>query len=179
MIIIGQILIALGFLVGTVSTAFDKEMVNWPMFGAAMAIGVVGIIMAAVGRKRSANAEETLTANLGAIGSALDALAEKARELDAAKEDIFVYDFHEKIDAMFPLHLDNFVAARESVIHAYSMNDYADLMNHFAAGERTINRVWSASVDGYIDEVKQCLTKAAGHFRDAASLYKELEARKT
>ena len=59
MIIIGQILIAIGFLVGTVSTSFDKELVNWNMFGGAMVLGIVGIIMVAVGRKRSANARSS------------------------------------------------------------------------------------------------------------------------
>ena len=37
-------------------------------------------------------------------------------------------------------------------------------MNEFAAGERYLNRCWSASVDGYIDEIKTYLGKARTQF---------------
>jgi hypothetical protein len=37
-------------------------------------------------------------------------------------------------------------------------------MSHFAGGERYLNRVWSASADGYIDEVNAYLTKAHEQF---------------
>ena len=40
-------------------------------------------------------------------------------------------------------------------------------MSHFAAGERYINRVWSASADGYDDEAETYLKKAAGQFDEA------------
>jgi len=38
----------------------------------------------------------------------------------------------------------------------------------FAAGERYVNRVWSASADGYRSESLTYLNKAAGQFRDAS-----------
>ena len=47
------------------------------------------------------------------------------------------------------------------MIHVFGMQNYADVMSNFAAGERYINRVWSASTDGYVDEVG-CTWKGAG-----------------
>ena len=40
-------------------------------------------------------------------------------------------------------------------------------MSNFAAGERYINRVWSASADGYDHEARTYLEKAANQFQDA------------
>ncbi|MDZ7770818.1 MAG: hypothetical protein U5K38_18035 [Woeseiaceae bacterium] len=43
-------------------------------------------------------------------------------------------------------------------------------MSEFAAGERYINRVWSASADGYDGEAADYIAKAAHQFRDAQSM---------
>jgi hypothetical protein len=51
------------------------------------------------------------------------------------------------------------------------LQNYADVMSAFAAGERYINRVWSASTDGYVDEVRSYLERATQQFRDAGSLF--------
>jgi hypothetical protein len=48
------------------------------------------------------------------------------------------------------------------------------VMSAFAAGERYINRVWSASTDGYIDEVRSYLERATQQFGEARSLFEEL-----
>ncbi len=48
-------------------------------------------------------------------------------------------------------------------------------MGAFAAGERYINRVWSASTDGYVDEVRNYLDRATQQFREARALFAELQ----
>ena len=47
-------------------------------------------------------------------------------------------------------------------------------MTRFAAGERYLNRVWSASADGYIDEVNEYLEKAKDQFVDSLDLIRRL-----
>ena len=59
------------------------------------------------------------------------------------------------------------VDARKSLSLIYNLQTYADIMSAFAAGERYINRVWSASADGYIDEIMEYLERAFEQFRDA------------
>jgi hypothetical protein len=49
-------------------------------------------------------------------------------------------------------------------------------MSNFAAGERYINRVWSASTDGYVDEVNLYLDRALRQFREAHEHYHGLWA---
>jgi len=48
-------------------------------------------------------------------------------------------------------------------------------MSHFASGERYLNRVWSASADGYIDEVSAYLEKAKLQFSEALEKVRNLK----
>jgi len=60
-----------------------------------------------------------------------------------------------------------FVNSRESMIPVYGLQEYADVMNDFAGGERYVNRAWSASADGYVDETWHCVEVARGRLARA------------
>ena len=62
--------------------------------------------------------------------------------------------------------------------HLFGLQPYADIMSAFAAGERYINRVWSASTDGYVDEVKMYLTKAHDQFIEAQGKFDKAKLNK-
>jgi hypothetical protein len=47
------------------------------------------------------------------------------------------------------------------------MGGYAELMDRFAAGERQINRAWSAAADGYLDEATRCLSNVPAMLAEA------------
>ena len=66
--------------------------------------------------------------------------------------------------------LDIFVENRESIGHAFGLQSYADVMTHFATAERYLNRCWSASSDGYTDEVNTYLARAKDQFTQALEL---------
>ena len=70
----------------------------------------------------------------------------------------------EVIDLRLRNDLRRFADARESMVHLFGLQTYADIMSHFAAGERYINRVWSASADGYDEEADSYLEKASRQF---------------
>jgi len=177
MVILGRILIVVGFLVGAAAASIHEENVKWAVFGPALAAAALGIGLVQTAMRRLARDHATLTGDLKSIEQSLAELATRSAQLDADKANLDVYDVHERIDATFMEELDRFVQARNSVVHAYGMSQYADLMNHFAAGERSLNRAWSASVDGYIDEVQECLAKAARHFEDARDVYADIKTK--
>ncbi|MCZ6508515.1 MAG: hypothetical protein O7A04_10795 [Acidobacteria bacterium] len=64
------------------------------------------------------------------------------------------------------------IQARESISHRFGLQAYAEVMNAFAAGERYLNRVWSASTDGYIDEAHTYIDKARGEFENALAAFR-------
>jgi hypothetical protein len=49
-------------------------------------------------------------------------------------------------------------------------------MNSFAAGERNLNRVWSASTDGYIDEAHDYIALAREQMVEALEKFRALES---
>jgi hypothetical protein len=87
--------------------------------------------------------------------------------LEKEKLGLHPNEFHDWIDRTFRVDLDTFVEARESIVHMHGLQAYARVMNEFAAGERYLNRVWSASVDGYVDEVLAYVTQACNQFKRA------------
>ena len=73
----------------------------------------------------------------------------------------------DRIDLKLREDLRRFADARESMVHLFGLQTYADIMSNFAAGERYINRVWSASADGYDEEAEAYLKRAAVQFDEA------------
>ena len=78
-------------------------------------------------------------------------------------------------DSLLRGDLNNFANARESMEHFFGLQNYADLMSAFTAGERYITGVWSASIDGYVDEVRSYLVRATWQFREAIVLFTDLQ----
>ena len=109
------------------------------------------------------------------LDRSLASVVEKAAALDAAKAETDVYELRHIIDREFPDDLDAFVQARYSLVHSFGLQQFADVMNPFAAGERYLNRVWSASTDGYIDEAQTYVTKAREQFELALEILRGLE----
>ncbi|MCB1582580.1 MAG: hypothetical protein R3E90_13405 [Marinicella sp.] len=159
--------VALAFFGGAFLTSLDKELVNWMYFLPLMLLGFGAAFMF---RKLShaenkqghvlQNNKKVLIESLGNILTNLEAL-------DGNKENIPTYEMRFEIDKLFREDLLNFADARESMKHIFGLQHYADIMSSFAAGERYINRVWSASTDGYIDEVMMYVEKSLSQFQHA------------
>ncbi|MBS1271817.1 MAG: hypothetical protein MAGBODY4_00949 [Candidatus Marinimicrobia bacterium] len=172
---IGLILITVSFLAGSYITVLHEWTINWAWFLPGLVVGLIGVALVQVGERKIAGEEEAVAANIRTLDESLKKVVQNARDLNARKSEINVYDLHDIIDETFIEDLNTFVDARESIGHAYTLQDYADIMSHYAAGERYLNRVWSTSVDGYIDEAHTFLEKAEDQFTQAYDRLKRLE----
>ena len=166
----GFILVAVGFLGGALASVVSETEVHWVWLAVAVGVGVVGVILVRVGHKSEAHAVERLTFDMQAIDRSLRRIVENITALNRQKQSIDTYDVRHRIDELFPSDLSDFVSARRSIAHVHGLAAYAEVMSDFAAGERYLGRAWSASADGYIDEVNACLDRAGEQF--AASLDK-------
>ena len=169
------ILIGAGFISGALVSVLQDVEVNWLYYALSLAAGIVGIVQLRVLDRREKHSEETLAYNLQTLEEAIDHIVKHARQLDDNKQDINPYDMRYEIDKYFPDAINEFVASRESISHAHGLQKYADIMNNFAAGERYLNRVWSASVDGYIHEVNNYINKARAQFETTQKMVHDLE----
>lgn len=171
---IGFIIMALGFIGCALVATVHKEMVNWSYFISTMAIGITGVVVLRITIKRHQKGEEKVDADISNIEKCLANIVQKMKAFNQDKESVNVYDIHEKIDEIFLDDIEAFLKARESIIHQYDMQSYADLMSHFAAGERYLNRSWSASADGYVNESYTYVGKSLEQFTIAQDHFNKL-----
>lgn len=164
---IGYLLIIVGFLAGALAAVVDKEQIRWFWFAIALAAGAIGVAFARIGKRMESRHEGKLTYNMQKLETSLGRIVKNITELNAEKNSINTYDMRNRIDDLFADDLDTFVETRESIGHTYSLTAYADVMSSFAAGERYLNRVWSASADGYVDEVNEYLDRAQEQFTES------------
>jgi hypothetical protein len=167
---LGYMLITLGFLVGTYFSVIDTEEVTWSFVVPSLLVGLFGVALIQVSARGQSTASDAVRTNIGKLEESLARIVDKATQLDADKESINVYDVHHRIDEDFMTDLDIFVENRESIGHAFGLQSYANVMTHFATAERYLNRCWSASSDGYTDEVNSYLTRARDQFTQALDL---------
>jgi predicted phage gp36 major capsid-like protein len=171
---IGLLLIVVGFLAGAFFAVEQRDGIPVAPFLLSLAVGVAGVVMARAAERREATAAETIRTNLATIETSLASVVAKVETLDDRKADQDVYELRHVIDRDFPDDLDAFVQARESMRHSFGLQAYADVMNPFAAGERYLNRVWSASTDGYVDEAHDYLSRSREQFEQALKIFRGL-----
>lgn len=173
---IGYLLITIGFLSGAYLTVLDSRLVQWLPFVITLILGFAGVALVRIGGRQHSHHEDKLAANIAVIEKSLTNLVEKTTRLNEQKNAINTYDMRHRIDEELLEDLDAFAEARETISHVYGLRAYADIMSHFAGGERYLNRVWSASADGYIDEVNEYIQRARDLFVDARRILKEQQA---
>ena len=164
----GYLLLIGGFLVAAYSTALDIVATNWTLYvpaAMAAAMGVWFVKRAAHGEAKSAG---VLSANQAELTESLQNIVRNLEQIVDDGETTPIATLREVIDEKLREDLRRFADARESLIHLFGLQMYADLMSSFAAGERYINRVWSASADGYNAEARNYLVRAADQFRSAS-----------
>jgi len=171
------LLVIASFLAGAFLSSLDPQAVNWSFMAPTLGVGLIGLWL----HRRAAHGEmragHRLADNIQVLGSSLDNIRRNLDAVCARGDDLPVYEARFEIDRLFREDLSRFAEARESMIHVFGMQNYADVMSNFAAGERYINRVWSASTDGYVDEVRMYLERAREQFREAQQHFDELAAR--
>jgi len=172
----GYFLIGIGFVGAVVIASIDKVVINWFAFALFVIAGIVGVTLVRVAMHKHAKGEDKLSNDIGVVDKSIHSLVTNMEAFSKDKENIEVYDLHEKIDELFVEDLDSFAEARESIIHIYDLQRYADLMSHFAAGERYLNRAWSASADGYIDEAHIYIDKSAEQFKITRDHFDQLSS---
>lgn len=168
---IGYIVISINFLAGALAAIVDEQTVHWYYFIITIILGIVGIALIRRSNKYSFQTEDKLVFNIKNIEESLNRIVENMKKLNEEKKSIHPNNVRHRIDELFPEDLSIFVDARESISHFYGLQAYTHVMSDFAAGERYLNRVWSASADGYVDEVITYLERAQTQFEEA---YKEL-----
>lgn len=171
---LGYALLVVGFLIGAYFASTDPDSTEWAWFVPAALAGAAGVVVIKRTTRAGATADHVLEGNRRDLTESLAAICENLDSLYADRDSIPPHGMRFEIDRQFRDHLIRFVDARHSLSHLYGLQVYADVMSEFAAGERYLNRVWSASADNYVDEVMLYLGKARDQFERARALLEEV-----
>lgn len=164
---VGYLLIISGFLAAAYSTALDVVNTNWVLFLPAAIGAGLGVLLVKRATRGEAKSEGVLSANKAELTDSLQNIVMNIEQMQEAGDATSTAQLRDEIDFRLRDDLRRFADARESLIHLFGLQTYANLMSNFAAGERYINRVWSASADGYDAEARNYLLRAGDQFRDA------------
>jgi len=169
-------MVTVGFIAAALATVVDENTVRWLWYIPTLGLGVAGVVAIRAEDMRHSRKEHHVTARIEAVDSSLERIVANINKLNTDKHSVHTYDMRFRIDEMFIEDIEMFVDARESIAHSYGLAAYGDVMSCFAAGERYLNRVWSASADGYIDEVNSYLDKAREQFVESLNKIRQLKS---
>jgi hypothetical protein len=172
--LIGFLMVTVGFIAAALATVVDENAVKWLWYVPALIVGAAGVAAVRINDVRQNKTEHHVASRIETVDSSLERIAANIKKLNADKHSINTYDMRHRIDELFVDDLEMFVDARESIGHRYGLAAYGEVMSSFAAGERYLNRVWSASADGYIDEVNAYLDKAQEQFVESLAKIRDL-----
>lgn len=162
----GYTLLSAGFVIAAYATALDVNNVSWTLFAAAAIASVVGVFLLKRAAQALAQSVEVLENNRNELRESIENVVADLTEI-AENGNLRGAALRDRIDDKLRPDLTRFAEARESMVHLFGLQTYADIMSHFAAGERYVNRVWSSSADGYDAEAATYIGKAAEQFADA------------
>ena len=171
----GYILVTVGFVLASLVSVTDVLEVDWNYFAWSILVSIVGIFLIKSREKSETSNAEVLLSNMQNIKESLEHIVTGVKKIRTEINPENPQDVHNKIDDILPSHLEAFVDARKTIGHVHGLTNYANVMNYFATAERYLNRVWSASTDGYIDEVTMYMEKCEEQFENALSTVKELK----
>ncbi len=173
--VFGHILLWIGFLAGAFTAVRSMEnksdpwaTIDWRRFVGAVALGAGGVaLLRATHRKGTLHAAEQRS-----VEELEQLVTQVSRTVEAwldAWSPNDVYTIHTRIDEQLANVLLEFATHRHVMEEAWGLSAYAAVMDEFAQGERLLNRAWSASADGYADEVLRALQRSRSHFAAAAA----------
>lgn len=137
-----------------------------PWFGAAIAMMLAAVFLnrsggGAEGAKEATenSAYAELKGLLGEVGGGAAALVERIEQLSPEGGAAEIETCGEGVLTL--------VEQRQVLAQALGAGPYAEFMGQFSAAERDLNRAWSAAVDGYPQEARESLERAAAGFDGA------------
>jgi hypothetical protein len=173
-----MLLLILGFTGAALVAVLDPHTVNWGLYAGPLLAGFVGVFWHRRRLHAAASQDDHVHGSLATLTRSLDRICAGLDVLLGGPDALPVHAARFEIDRRFRADLEAFADAREAMPHAFGVQAYADIMSAFAAGERYLNRVWSASADGYEDEVQAYLERAQLQFHEARELLAAQAARR-
>ena len=146
------------------------HLIPWPWYIASAVVCFAGVVVLQISKRSEGQKSEETAANLAEIKSALTRAGENVGKLSNQIGKMAPSKIVEWIDGELAEDIRIFADGRDNITSEFGLSTFADVMSQFAAGERAINRAWSAAADGYVDEAADCVQRANLMFKEASSI---------
>jgi len=134
---------------------------NIPVTGISLLALLAGVlVLRAVARAEREDAAEG-GADLDVLRGAASDLADQVQAVQDDLDSLETPALHHRIDAITAGPAADFDEHCRALADAFGMSAYARVMTVYAPAERSLNRAWSASADGYPEEASACVRRAA------------------
>jgi hypothetical protein len=138
----------------------EWSLIPWSIYIPSAVTCMIGIGLLTAARSTAGQKSEKTEASLAEIKVSLARVIENIHRLSGETESLAPSKIAKRIEIDLSDDLRDFAEGRDSITAEYGLAVFADVMTQFAAGERSINRAWSAAADGYVDEAATCIERA-------------------
>ena len=136
------------------------HLIPWAWFSISAAVCMVCAALIRVSLVSPATVSDDTHKDLDEMRYNLSSLIEHTNQLGNEIPNMAPSKITKFVDDVLADDFRSFAENRESIIPKFGLTVYADIMTNFAAGERYVNRAWSAAADGYVDEAANCIDHA-------------------
>ncbi len=159
---IGHVLLWAGFLAAAFVSTRHQDAVEWSWYALGVTVGALGIVLLRARAAASGESKERAEIDVARLGEILEKIIADLAAWKRERNSIPVADVRDSIDERLAPRLREFAESREALRGVHGLEAYVQVMSLFAAAERNLNRAWSASADGYVDEVWTCVERSEG-----------------
>jgi hypothetical protein len=177
-------LVTLGTVIGAMAVARTDPAAEgwigtWQVSGLWLVVAVVaigaGIVLRRSALREEAEAPSPEGEGYDVLVRTIDAATKDVAEIETSLEKLQLEDLHARVDAVLSGPLTDFAAARQELSDRHGMAVYAKVLGPFSQGERFLNRAWSASTDGYLDEARDSVRAARPELEAARAALAEAD----
>ncbi len=154
-----------------------KIQINYWLTGISLCSMIIGILLKRLVTKTSALTSLTQEGNKKIIHDAINNLSDRIKQIEQNLSTYNLDTLHEQLEESISGPLSDFVDNRQYLADTFGISGYAAVMTPFAQGERYLNRAWSASADGYLDEAIHFLRQSVSPIQETQHILQQQESK--
>lgn len=138
---------------------------QWVLFIIGFVILMLGVALKHLGKSQVVL--ELRGSKMQEIAERLEAIRNELKAINSEKAQLSNEELHEKVEHLTAKTIYQFSLGLNTIKTSLGLKEYNNIMTSFAPGERYLNRVWSATTDGYHEEALNYLERAVPQIEEA------------
>jgi len=156
-------LLVISVILSSLVSLQNLEKVAWLYFIPSLCLGFIGLIIIKFKNKKDKKEAVSNTNNFYDIKTSLTNIVYNLKTIKVEENNL--NNLNKVLDNLFLNDINKFIESRYLIKYKFGVLSFSNVMSHFAAGERLLNRAGSASTDGYFEETVNSIEAANYEFK--------------